>query len=214
MENTENRIIDRILTDAREEAKTIVKNAQTYAETSIEKQRLSARQAADKEANSLLKKAQNEANIIGEKIYTDVKRQAGWTVLSEKNRLITNVLNEVKNRLLNIQENSDAYITVLERLIVNAGAVLGGGELELLLNENDSKLSFRLDRLGKEISDKTGMNTRLSVSDQRITAVGIIVKTADNRIFVDNTFKAILSRREKELRLKTARILFSTADAS
>ncbi|PVX27118.1 MAG: hypothetical protein CW716_03950 [Candidatus Bathyarchaeum sp.] len=214
METTENRIIDRILKDAREEAKTIVKNAQTYAETSIEKQRLSARQAADKEANSLLKKAQNEANIIGEKIYTDVKRQAGWTVLSEKNRLITNVLNEVKNRLLNIQENSGEYITVLERLIVNAGAVLGGGKLELLLNENDSKLSFRLDKLEKEISDKTGKNTRLSVSDQRITAVGIIVKTADNRIFVDNTFKAILSRREKELRLKTARILFSTADAS
>jgi vacuolar-type H+-ATPase subunit E/Vma4 len=213
METTDNRIKDRILKDAREEARTIVKNAQTYAETLLEKQRLSAQQNADKEATLLLKKAENEANIIGEKVYTDVKRQAGWTVLSEKNRLVTNVLDEVKSRLLGMQKNSD-YCKVLERLIVDACTVLGGGALEILLNENDSQLSFRFSNLEKEISDKTGVNTQLTVSDQHITAVGVIVKTVDDRIFVDNTFEAILRRREKELRLKTAKILFSGAAAS
>ena len=214
METAENGIIDRILNDTREEAKTIVKNAQKYVETTIEERRLSARRNADKEVNSLLKKAKNEANIIGEKVYTDVKRQAGWTVLSEKNRLITTVLDEVKNRLLNIQKNSKEYRKSLERLIVDAGTVLGGGALEILVNEKDSRLSLRLDDLEKEISDKTGVNTQLKVSDERITAVGVIVKTADDQIFVDNTFEAILSRREKELKLKTARILFSRVSAS
>ena len=214
MEDTDNRIMDRILNDAREEAKTIVKTAQNYAEAVIDKQRLSARQNADKEAASLLKKAKNEANIIGEKIYTDVKRQAGWTVLTEKNRLITNVLDEVKNRLLDMQKAPRKYSKVLERLIVDAGTVLGGGTLDISLNENDSRLPFKLDKLEKEISAKTGVNTQLSVSGQHIAAVGVIVKTADERIFVDNTFKAILSRRENELRLKTAQILFSNSDAS
>ena len=209
MEDTDNRIMDRILNDAQEEAKTIVKNAKTYAEAIIEEQKLSARQNADKEATSLLKKAKNEANIIEEKIYTDVKRQSGWTVLTEKNRLITNVLDEVKNRLLQMQQNPRKYSKVLEVLIVEAGKVLGGGELEISLNENDSKLVFRLDKLEKEISAKTGVDTQLMVSDQRIKGVGVIVKTADGRIFVDNTFEAILMRREKELRLKTAKILFS-----
>ena len=209
MEDTDNRIMDRILNDAQEEAKTIVKSAKTYAEAIIEEQKLSARQNADKEATSLLKKAKNEASIIEEKIYTDVKRQSGWTVLTEKNRLITNVLDEVKNRLLQMQQNPRKYSKVLEMLIVEAGKVLGGGELEISLNENDSKLVFRFDKLEKEISAKTGVDTQLMVSDQRIKGVGVIVKTADGRIFVDNTFEAILMRREKELRLKTAKILFS-----
>ena len=209
MEDPDNRIMDRILNDAREEAQTIVKNAQDYAKAVIEKEKLSARQNAEKEATKLLKKAKNDATIIGEKIYTDVKRQSGWTVLTEKNRLMTMVLEEVKNRLLDMQKSSRKYRKVIERLIVNAGIVLGGGLLEILINENDSGLSFRLDMLEKEISAKTGVDTKLKFSDQHIVAVGVIVKTADDRIFVDNTFESILSRRERKLRIEIARILFN-----
>ncbi len=209
MEDTDNRIMDRILNDAREEAQTIVKNAQDYAKAVIEKEKLSARQNAEKEATKLLKKAKNEATIIGEKIYTDVKRQSGWTVLTEKNRLITKVLDEVKKRLMDMQKNSRKYSKVIEGLIVDAGIVLGGGLLEILVNENDSGLSFRLDKLEKEISAKTGVDTKLKFSDQHIVAVGVIVKTVDDRIFVDNTFDSILSRRERKLRIEIAQILFN-----
>ena len=56
MEDTDNRIMDRILNDAREEAQTIVKNAQNYAKEIIEKEKLSATKNAEKEATKLLKK--------------------------------------------------------------------------------------------------------------------------------------------------------------
>jgi len=211
MKASENRIIDRILNDARAEAEIIIKDAQKSAETIIEKQRLSALHSAEKEANSLLKKAENEADIVRGKVSTDIKRRAGWMVLSEKNRLITRVLTEVKNRLVNMQ-NSEEYFPILEKLIVDASAVLGGGVLEVLLNENDTKLPLKLDKLVKEISDRIGMETHLRFSEQQITEVGVIVRTIDNRIFVDNTFEGILSRRERELRLKIAQILFSQVD--
>jgi len=211
MKASENRIIDRILKDARAEAEIILKDAQKSAQTIIEKQRLSARHSAEKEANSLLKRAENEADIIRGKVSTDIKRRAGWMVLAEKNRLITSVLTETKNRLINMQ-NSEEYVPILEKLIVDAGAVLGGGVLEVLLNENDTKLPLKLDKLVKEISDRTDMETHLRFSEQQITEVGVIVRTIDNRIFVDNTFAGILSRRERELRLKIAQILFSQVD--
>jgi len=207
MESLGQRIIDRILKDAREEAETIVKDAQKSAETIIEKQRQSARHSAEKEAHSLLKRAENDADIIRGKVATDIKRRAGWIVLSEKNRLITNVLNEVKKRLVNLKK-SEAYVPVLEKLIVDAGAVLGGGMLEVVLNENDSTL-VKLNKLEKKISDRSSVDTQLKFSEQKTKAVGVIVKTIDDRIFVDNTFEAILSRRERELRLKITRILFS-----
>lgn len=208
MENSGNEILDRILKDARETAESIIAHAKNFAETVIEKQRQSARQNAEKKASFLLKRATNDAEIISGKVSTDIKIQAGWTVLSEKNRLITSVLTEAKNRLGNLQK-SEKYITVLEKFVVDAGIVLGGGMLEVVLNQNDSRLPLKFDKMEKEISDRSGVRTRLKVSEQKINAVGVIVKTVDNQIFVDNTFEAILCRREKELRLKIARILFN-----
>jgi vacuolar-type H+-ATPase subunit E/Vma4 len=127
--------------------------------------------------------------------------------------LIISVLNEVKNRLVNLQK-SERYLPVLEKLIVDAGIVLDGGTLEVMLNENDSSLPLKVNKLEKKIADETGVKSRLKISKQQIKAVGVIVKTNDGKIFVDNTFEAIVSRRERELRLKTARILFSKASAS
>jgi vacuolar-type H+-ATPase subunit E/Vma4 len=211
MEHSGNKILDRILKDAREKAESIIADAKKSAETVIEKQRQTARQNSEEKASALLKRAANDADIIRGKVSTDIKRQAGWIVLSEKNRLITSVLNEAKNRLVNIQK-SEKYVTVLEKLIVHASTVLGGGMLEVVLNENDSKLAIKFDKLEKEISDRSGVRTQLEVSEQKTKDVGVIVKTIDDQIFVDNTFEAILSRRERELRLKIARILFSNMD--
>ena len=175
----------------------------------IENRKQSARLTAEKEVYSLLKRAENEAEIIKGKVATDIKKRASWIVLSEKERLVTSVLNEVKNRLVNLQK-SEEYLSVLKKLIVDAGEVLGGGAMEVVLNEKDLSLPLKLDALSKKIADRTGVKTKLNFSKQKIKAVGVIVKTIDGRIFVDNTFEAILRRRERELRLKTARILFST----
>jgi vacuolar-type H+-ATPase subunit E/Vma4 len=206
MEPSGHEILDRILKDAKEEAETIVKDAQKFAETIIEKQRQTARHNTEKEARSLLKRAENDADIIRGKVATDIKRRAGWIVLSEKNRLITNVLDEVKNRLVNLKKSE--YVPVLEKLIVDAGTVLDGGMLEVVLNESDPNL-VKLNTLEKKISERSGVDTQLKFSEQKTKAVGVIVKTTDDRIFVDNTFEAILSRRKRELRFKIARILFS-----
>ena len=209
MESSTHRITERILKDAREKTKTIVKDAQESAELMIEDRKQSARLTAEKEVNSLLKRAENEAEIIKGKVSTEIKKRASWIVLSEKERLVTSVLNEVKNKLVNLQK-SEEYLPVLKKLIVDAGEVLGGGAMEVMLNEKDLSLPLKLDALNKKIADRTCVKTKLNFSKQQIKPVGVIVKTTDGRIFVENTFEAILRRRERELRLKIARILFST----
>jgi vacuolar-type H+-ATPase subunit E/Vma4 len=208
MESSTDKIIDQILKDAREEAKNIVEETKKSAEMLLENRKQSARQNVEKEVISLLKRAEDKADIIKRKVATDIKRRASWIVSAEKERLVTDVLNEVKNRLVNLQK-SEEYLPILEKLIVDAGIVLGDGTLEVVLNENDSSLPLKLDILGKKITKRTGVRTQLKFSKQTIKAAGVIVKTSDGRIFVDNTFEAILSRREKELKLRIARILFN-----
>jgi vacuolar-type H+-ATPase subunit E/Vma4 len=212
MESPENGILDRILKDSKEEAKAIIRDAKEAAETMLDKQRQLASKSAEKEVYSILKRAENDAIIIRGKVLTDTKRNAGWLVLSEKNRLISNILDEVKNRLVNLKKSE--YVPVLGKLIVDAGIVLGGGTLVTMLNENDSSLPLEIEELEEKIADRTGVKTQLKISKQKLDGFGVIVKTVDDKVFVDNTFEAILNRHEKELRLKIARILFSNINGS
>ena len=213
MESSTKKILERILEDANKKANIVIRDAQESAKKILENRRQSARQSAKKVVYSMLKRSENEAEVIRGKVATDIKRRAGWVVLFEKERLITSVLNDVKNRLVNLQKTEE-FLLVLEKLIVDAGTILEGGTLEVMLNENDLSLPLNLNKLEKKIADGTGVKTQLKISKQQIKAVGVIVKTNDGKIFVDNTFEAILSRRERELRLKIARILFSRASAS
>jgi len=208
MESEAQGIIEQILNDSREKAKSIVEEAHKSVEIMLENQRESAHRKAGEDSSSMLKRAEGEAEIIKETVFTDAKRKAGWMVLSEKNRLVTTVLDEVKTRLKTFPQ-SENYVSILEKIIVDAGTVLGGGTLEVLLNEHDLTLPLKLSMLAKAIAEKTGTKTQLKLSKQKIEALGgAVVQTPDGRIVVNNTFEATLKRREKELRLKIVRILF------
>lgn len=207
MESNGQEILDLIEKNAQEEADHILKEAKKSAENTIEKQRQAAQQSAEKRCSSLLKRAENDAEIIGGKVSTEIKRQAGWTVLSEKNRLIQNVLDAVKIKLVNLKKTD--YVPVIENLIVEAGTVLGGGLLEILLTDKDSTLPLNFNKMKKQIAKNTGVKTKLKLSKEKSKDAGVIVKGEDGQIFVDNTFEAILKRRKKELALKASKILFS-----
>lgn len=208
MESEAQRLIEQILNDSREKAKSIVEEAHKSVEIMLENQRESAHRKAGEDSSSMLKRAESEAEIIKETVFTDAKRKASWMILSEKNRLVTTVLDEVKTRLKTLPQ-SENYVSILEKIIVDAGTVLSGGTLEVLLNEHDSTLPLKLSMLAKAIAEKTGTKTQLKLSKQKIEALGgAVVQTLDGRIVVNNTFEATLKRREKELRLKIVRILF------
>ena len=211
MESPEQDIVNRILKDATQEAEQIVKNAKMSAESLLENQRQSGRDDAQKQANTILRRAQNEADIIRGKTNSDIRRQAGWSVLSEKNRLIQKVLDEAKTRLFDM-EKTPQYMQFLEKLAVDAGSVLGGGELMVVLNQKDSKLQASFSKLAKKITEATGVKTNLSRSEQDLATSGIVIKKIADNIFVDNTFEAIFKRQEKQLKLKIGKTLFGSID--
>lgn len=209
MKEETQRITDQILVDAREDARSIIVEARRSAEMMMEKQRGLGCQKAQERVSSILSKAKNEADIARGMVFTDVKRKAGWMILSEKERLMASVLDEAKSQLAALAKTKK-YVPELERIIVDAGTELGGGKLQVVLNKHDSALPLRLDAMSKLISERTGNKTELVLSKERIeSSGGAVVKTADGKIVLDNTFEAMLKRRERNLRLKIAKILFA-----
>ena len=208
MESEAQKVTDQILTDAKEDAKYIIIDARKEAEMMQERQGELGRQKAAERVSSIVGKARNESDITRGMVFTDIRRKAGWMILSEKERLITNVLDEAKSRLTALAK-TEKYMPELERMILDAGIALGGGELQVLLNERDSALPLKLNAISKAVSEKTGNRTELKLSKERTKASGgVVVKSTDGKVILDNTFEAMLKRRERELCLKIARILF------
>jgi V/A-type H+-transporting ATPase subunit E len=208
VETRAHKIVDRILDEAREDAESMVLEARKAAEMMIEEQKQLARQKASEKVSSMLNDAKNEVRLIQGVTLTETKRKAGWAVLSEKDRLITNAMNEAKLKLIEFAK-TQKYLPLLEKLIVQAGTVLGGGDIHVALNDHDSKLPVKLDKLAKEIEAKTETKTRLELSKDRLNASGgVALKTTDGKIVVHNTFETILRRRETDLKPKIANALF------
>jgi V/A-type H+-transporting ATPase subunit E len=201
-------ITETILQEARKSAKNIIQEAQESAEAMLEEQRKQGIQKANTLTPSILKKAEREAEIDRLSLIANAKMKANWAVLSKKESLIAKVLKEVKSNL-SIQTRLKIYIPILEKLIAEAGIILGGKELEVLLNEQDSTLNLRLDKLAKEIGEKTGFKTKLRLSEEKIKVIGgAMLRSMNGKVVMDNTFEDIFKRREKDLRFKIAQILF------
>jgi vacuolar-type H+-ATPase subunit E/Vma4 len=131
-----------------------------------------------------------------------------WKLLSEKERLVTSVLDEVKTRL-RVFSNSENYTPFLQKLIIDSGICLNGGALDVLLSEQDTNLLLNLDMLTKTIIEKTGKWTELTISTEKLESLGgCVIKRHDGKIVINNTFSVILKRRERDLRFKIAKILF------
>lgn len=197
-----------ILDEAKRSAEGILQEAEKSAEDLLEKQKQRGVQKANEAAKILLKKAESEAELNKLNSIANSKIKANWVILSKKETWIDNVLNEAKT-VLKIITKTKKYLPILEKLITDAGVILGGKELEVLLNPQDSALPLRLDNIAKKITEKTGFETKLKLSEQKLEVIGgAIVRIANGKVIMDNTFDDILWRGEKDLRFEIAKILF------
>ena len=194
--------------EAKESAELIIKEAQDFAESLLEKQKQLGINDATAKGTLLLKKATGEIEIERLRKIANAKITSNWIVLSKKQQIISKVINEVENRLREMVKTQE-YASILEKLITEAGILLGGKELEVLLNEKDSKLSLNLAEIAKKVSAKTQTKAKLSLSKETIPAIGgTTVRTKDGRTIMDNTFDDILRQQEKVIIAKTSEILF------
>lgn len=202
------RITESMIQEASESAELIIKEAQDSAKKTLEKQKLHGVEKATEEASLILKKAANEAEVERLQRIASTKITANWIVLSRKEEIISKVFSEAEDRLKAVTQNRK-YSTILENLIIKGATILNDNELEIILNEKDSTLGLNLGDLTKIIHEKTGTKTKLTLSEEKTDVLGgVILRTKDRKIAMDNTFDDILRRKERELRFEISEILF------
>lgn len=205
METELAKITSIIAEEAKKKAELVIQDAQRQSDMLIKDKRLQAVKAAEEESSRLLRRL-DEAKLEKEREIADAKLKANWEILEERHQLVNEALGGL-NRELQIYVDSSDYTNMLKELITTAGQVLQGGGLVIVLNEEDSN-RVNLSELSKIITSETGVETELVLSEERHKDHGVIVKTKDGTIIVDNLLSSILERMEDELRQKAARIIF------
>lgn len=203
-------LIDKIIKDAEEEAESIIKRSQRAAEESLKLHETEAKQKAGTEAARILESAREEAARIRRSMLANAKIRVNWGILVEKEKLIDQTLELVMKELVQFTKSS-AYNDFLEKISVASAKILNGGEIELLLNERDANLQLGISKIMKKVMIETGVKKIIKLSSERHKGCGgVIMKTSDGRIVVENTLDNIFAHQAGALRLKIANELFAS----
>jgi V/A-type H+-transporting ATPase subunit E len=145
-------------------------------------------------------------------------RKLRWAAEEE---MIAKALGEAMKRIKEVKKSGfrgNSYSDILAGLIRDATRSLtagsstssGGIDLEVMLSEEDAPFVTpdMLKNIADEISAE-GVNIHLSLSDERIkSAGGVIVRSKDGKVEVNNAFEQRLARFSTNLREDIVKTLF------
>ncbi|MFQ6136642.1 MAG: V-type ATP synthase subunit E [Candidatus Hydrothermarchaeales archaeon] len=189
------KIVDRILDDARRKAQEIEDDAKEEENAILAE----AREKANKVKNEILSKAEKDAKFEKERIIADARVKARRSILEAREEMIEMAFSKAIDGIERITTLPE-YSKSLKNLILESVSMIGDREVELLLNERDKGL---LD--GQEFKELR----KVKISNECLPNIGgVIARTTDGAIEVDNTVEARLERQKAALRKKVAEILF------
>jgi len=198
----------KIIDDAEETAKGIVK------EVKKERQRLikEDQEALQEVMAKRVKQGEEDVTLLRQQQLAEGKVHAKRRILTTREELLESAFEEAKKKLAKLTKEAK-YGKILESLILNAAINLNGGKLEVAFASEGAEGGVDLNKIADEVTKKTKKTTTITVAKGKISgAGGVIVRTADGKIEVDNTFETLLNRSRGELRPTIAGILFQSVD--
>ncbi len=198
MEQVE-KIVKKINEDAEAEASKILNEARTQAE----KIKRDANVEADEIYSEILPKYEREAEQEKQRIVANAKLRARKAVLDAREDVIKLAFNAAGTKLQKLPKKD--YTKVLEKLILEGVEAIDADTVVIARKEDSRAITSAL---LKRVSEKTGF--KVTKAREYINAMGgVVLRSSDGKIEVNNTFETRLERFRDELRKEVAEVLFS-----
>jgi vacuolar-type H+-ATPase subunit E/Vma4 len=191
-----------VLRDVRGDADQILADARTKADEI----RRRAQEQAEAERAQILEQATVETDQIRGQVVATNQLKARTMQLEQREKLLEEVFNSVKQRLPSVLRGSD-YEKIAQRLLREAITQLGGSTV--IVRADPETLKSLSTRVLEDISKETGMQIRLG--DPLEKGLGVVAETEDKRRQYDNTLETRLRRMQDTLRSSVYRILMGEA---
>jgi len=197
------RIVDKIMEDARRRAEEIRGNAEKEAQEKIE----SARRRGEALKKRLVDEARKEAEQVKRRLIAESRIKARTVLLESKERLIEEAFKQARDELRRLSEDK-GFPKILATMALETCVALGGGELEISVGRDwKDMLSRELGRIEREVEKSSGRKSKLRLREESIGA-GVMVRSLERGVQIDSTFDRRLELLRNELRLKVAEVLF------
>lgn len=194
----------------------ILQRAQTLADnhlSSAEQQRQKIMADSAKRLRYREEQATNEAKTAAEQEYhrlvqaSEVKMQAELDQVRWS--LMQSAMNALREKLLAVAQQPEQYLIVLKQYLQQAANIIEANELEVLVNQNDHDL---LSEQWSDFIEECAINKPCHLSAEKQPFLGgVLVRSQDNRIQVDNTFDGIIERLLDDIYQEMNTQLFATA---
>jgi len=200
-------LISGIETDAREEEKEIIADAEKKAEEK--------RHYAAKKIESLLNDARQEAERQAEAVKKRIISGADFEIKRRSLRLRGVLMREITDRVENkfAQMIGDSkYKSVLVDWITEAAAGLDAESAQVNVSEKERGLvdAELLAEVTKRIQEHAGKQMVLSLSDaEPLRSQGVVLTAADGRTAFNNQVTTRMLRSQREIRTLTYNALFA-----
>jgi len=193
-------IAKEILEDAEREAENLLRRAESQAEKILEE----AEKKAEERYKAILKEGKSKIKIEEQQASTLFEIEVKNKLLRAKEELVEEAFEMVLERLREYVLTEE-YHECLLGLIAEASRKINSERLIIEFNERDRQRVTERDLL--ELSRKIGVE--FIRSKRMVDCIGgVIVKSLDGKITVDNTFENRLKTLKESLRVKIAKILF------
>ncbi len=220
-------IVSNIMSEAQNKADGNIQEAQAKADSIIK----TGEKKAETAKNEILVSGKKQADMRHQQIISEAKMNARRSELEAKEEVINVAFDKATNDLKDIAStDNDEYTNSLVKMIKEAAVEIGGGELIIQLKEDDipkiksnldviaadvkavitknKKDQLNLKNIAKDVSSQTETKTTFEIGEPIKTVGGVIVKTKNGEIEVNNTIESRMLRNKKNLRSEVAKILF------
>jgi len=200
------KIVSSILSDAQTKADSMLEEAENKSRSILEE----GEKITLMEREKILEDAKKQSAMRYQQIISEAKMNSRRMGLEAREEVIEESFKRAEEKLIGIA-SSDAkeYKESLKKIITEAAYEINGGKLIVLVKEEDAaKIEDSIASIEKDVTRKTGKETKLKMGDNIKTIGGAILKTENGDIEVNNTIEARMLRFKKSLRSEVAAILF------
>ena len=190
MSESFDKLRNRILSDARVKADSIIREAEEKARQTVE----NAKAEAEKEATTILAKARLDAEALRRSILSAKIRANRLRLLDEKNRLLQSVLSTVEERLSSISRTPEFKDTLKKMLDEAVEAV---GTDQQIVRVGFSQFSSKdLGSVGQGLPS----GAKVVVENEAIDGLGgVVASDPQGRMTYNNSFRARMDRLDSQL---------------
>ena len=188
---SEETIINKIKTDAKQKQEAIIKEAEKEAKRIKNDATKNAKKQAEEILHKGKQQAENQKKILISQAHQNAKRDE----MNAKEEIIETCFDNAMKTLQQLDENK--YKDLVKQLMIKGHKQIPG--------TCTVKTSKSVD---KNIAEDLGLKVTGSIS----ASGGIILTSEEGTISVDNTFEGILKREKHRIRVNVGKLLFDTTD--